>query len=135
MCIRDRLDSVYPIVWMDAIHYKVTDERGCAVTRAIYNVLSIDREGHKELLGIDVYKRQGTSRQPVRLPIQVLQCERLQPADGDDGEIDFSDGGDRYIAGQATPKDVYKRQHYRLHGLPRSHVHPLLCNEWHPSRL
>lgn len=25
------LDSVYPIVWMDAIHYKVTDERGCAV--------------------------------------------------------------------------------------------------------
>ena len=27
------LDSVYPIVWMDAIHYKVTDERGCAVTR------------------------------------------------------------------------------------------------------
>ncbi len=25
------LDSVYPIVWMDAIHYKVTDERGFAV--------------------------------------------------------------------------------------------------------
>lgn len=25
------LDAVYPIVWMDAIHYKVTDERGCAV--------------------------------------------------------------------------------------------------------
>ena len=22
----------------------------------------------------------------------------------DDGEIDFSDGGDRYIAGQATPR-------------------------------
>ena len=33
------LDSVYPIVWMDAIHYKATDERGCGVTRAIYNVL------------------------------------------------------------------------------------------------
>ncbi len=43
------LNSVYPIVWMDAIHYKVTDERGCAVTRAIYNVLGIDKEGHKEL--------------------------------------------------------------------------------------
>ena len=25
------LDLVYPIVWMDAIHYKVTDERGCPV--------------------------------------------------------------------------------------------------------
>jgi transposase-like protein len=35
-------DSVYPIVWMDAIHYKVTDERGYAVTRAIYNVFGID---------------------------------------------------------------------------------------------
>lgn len=41
------LDFVYPIVWMDAIHYKVTDERGCAVTRAIYNVLGIDRDVHK----------------------------------------------------------------------------------------
>ncbi len=44
------LDSVYPIVWMDAIHYKVTDERGCAVTRAIYNVLSIDREEQRSYL-------------------------------------------------------------------------------------
>ena len=34
----------------------------------------------------------GTSRQPVRLPVQVLQCERLQPADGDDG------------AGRPTPR-------------------------------
>lgn len=25
------LESVYPIVWMDAIHYKVTDERGCVL--------------------------------------------------------------------------------------------------------
>lgn len=36
------LDSVYSIVWMDAIHYKVTEEHGYAVTRAIYNVLGID---------------------------------------------------------------------------------------------
>jgi transposase-like protein len=33
------LEPVYPIAWMDAIHYKVTDERGYAATRAIYNVL------------------------------------------------------------------------------------------------
>lgn len=44
------LDDVYSIVWINAIHYKVTDERGCAVTRAIYNVLGIDKEGHKDLL-------------------------------------------------------------------------------------
>ena len=50
------LDPVYPIVWMDAIHYKVTDERGYAVTRAIYNVLGIDSEGHKDLLGMYISK-------------------------------------------------------------------------------
>src|SRR3712207_8818992 len=55
------LDSVYPIVWMDAIHYKVTDERGCAVTRAIYNVLGIDREGHKELLGMYISRNEGAN--------------------------------------------------------------------------
>ena len=49
------LDPVYPIVWMDAIHYKVTDERGCAVTPTIYNVLGIDKEGHKNVLGMYVY--------------------------------------------------------------------------------
>lgn len=32
------LDSVYPIVFMDAIHYKVMDDRGQSVSRAIYNV-------------------------------------------------------------------------------------------------
>ena len=43
------LDYIYPIVWMDAIHYKVMDERGCAITRAIYNVLAIDKDGRKDV--------------------------------------------------------------------------------------
>lgn len=55
------LDSVYFIVWMDAIHYKVTDERGCFVTRAIYYVLGIDREGHKELLGMYISSNEGAN--------------------------------------------------------------------------
>ena len=55
------LDSVYPIVWMDAIHYKVTDERGCAVSRAVYNVLGINRDGHKELLGMYISKNEGAN--------------------------------------------------------------------------
>lgn len=45
------LESVYPIVWMDAIHYKVMDESGRSVSRAIYNVLGIDKEGRKDVLG------------------------------------------------------------------------------------
>ena len=32
-------DPVYAICWPDAIHYKVKDETGRAVSRAIYNVL------------------------------------------------------------------------------------------------
>ena len=55
------LDSVYPIVWMDAIHYKVMDDRGCAVTRAIYNVLALDSEGHKDLLGMYISKNEGAN--------------------------------------------------------------------------
>lgn len=51
----------YPIVWMDAIHYKVMDEHGCVVTRAIYNVLGIDREGHKELLGMYISRNEGVN--------------------------------------------------------------------------
>lgn len=55
------LDAVYPIVWLDAIHYKVTDERGCAVTRAIYNVLGVDKEGNKDLLGMYISKNEGAN--------------------------------------------------------------------------
>lgn len=55
------LDYIYPIVWMDAIHYKVMDERGCAVTRAIYNVLAIDKDGRKDLLGMYISKNEGAN--------------------------------------------------------------------------
>ena len=53
------LDSVYPIVWMDAIHYKVMDDSGRAVSRAIYNVLGIDKDGHKDVLGMYISKSEG----------------------------------------------------------------------------
>src|SRR5574344_1790661 len=46
------LEPVYAICWLDAIHYKVKDDSGRAVTRAIYNVLGINKDGHKYLLGM-----------------------------------------------------------------------------------
>ena len=46
---------------MDAIHYKVMDERGCAITRAIYNVLAIDKDGRKDLLGMYISKNEGAN--------------------------------------------------------------------------
>ena len=55
------LDVVYAICWLDAIHYKVKDDTGRAVTRAVYNVLGINKEGHKELLGMYVAKSEGAN--------------------------------------------------------------------------
>ena len=55
------LESVYAICWLDAIHYKVKDDSGRAVTRAIYNVLGINKDGHKELLGMYVAKSEGAN--------------------------------------------------------------------------
>lgn len=45
------LESVYPVVWMDAMHYKVR-ENGKVITKAIYNVLGVTLDGQKEVLGI-----------------------------------------------------------------------------------
>ena len=55
------LDAVYAICRLDAIHYKVKDESGRAVTRAIYNVLGVNKKGHKELLGMYVAKSEGAN--------------------------------------------------------------------------
>lgn len=46
---------------MDAIHYKVMDDSGRAVSRAIYNVLGIDKDGHKDVLGIYISKSEGAN--------------------------------------------------------------------------
>ena len=45
------VDALYPIVYLDAIHFKVR-ENGRVVSKAMYNVLAIRVDGHKELLGL-----------------------------------------------------------------------------------
>lgn len=45
------LDSVYPIVFMDAIHYKVWQD-GKIVNKAAYVCMGINMEGYKDILGI-----------------------------------------------------------------------------------
>lgn len=55
------LEPVYPIVWLDAIHYKVMDDKKRPVCRAIYNVLGINRDGYKELLGMYISKSEGAN--------------------------------------------------------------------------
>jgi putative transposase len=53
------LENVYPIVWLDAMYYKVKDESGHVVTRCLYNVLGINLEGRKHLLGMYVSESEG----------------------------------------------------------------------------
>lgn len=54
------LESMYAIVWLDAMHYKVKDG-GKAVSRAVYNVLAINKDGRKELIGMYVSESEGAN--------------------------------------------------------------------------
>ena len=55
------LDAVYAICGLAAIHYQVKDESGRAVTRAIYNVFGVGKDGYKELLGMYVARSEGAN--------------------------------------------------------------------------
>jgi putative transposase len=54
------LEPLYCIVWMDAMYYKVRED-GRAVTRCIYNILGINREGRKEVLRAYVSDSEGAN--------------------------------------------------------------------------
>lgn len=54
------LESLYTIVWLDAMHYKVRDE-GRVVSRAVYNVLAINKEGKKDLIGMYISESEGAN--------------------------------------------------------------------------
>jgi transposase-like protein len=52
------LEAIYPIVWLDAIHYKIK-ENGRYVSKAIYTILGLNIEGKKELLGLYLSDQEG----------------------------------------------------------------------------
>jgi len=54
------LDSVYPFVWLDAIHYKVKDN-GRYVSKAVYTVLALKVDGRKEVLGLYLSESEGAN--------------------------------------------------------------------------
>ena len=54
------LDEVYCIVWLDAMHYKVKED-GRVTSRAVYNILGINTEGRKELLGMYISESEGAN--------------------------------------------------------------------------
>jgi len=54
------LDTLYPFIWLDAIHYKMK-ENGRYVSKAIYTVLGVNIEGRKELLGLYISESEGAN--------------------------------------------------------------------------
>jgi transposase-like protein len=56
------LDAIYPIVWLDAIHYKVKDkDTGVYRHQAVYTILAVNTEGHKELIGLYLSESEGAA--------------------------------------------------------------------------
>ena len=45
------LETIYPFVWLDAIHYKIKDG-GKYVSKAVYTVLGMGIDGKKDILGL-----------------------------------------------------------------------------------
>jgi putative transposase len=54
------LESLYCIVWLDAMFYKVKEE-GRTQTRCVYNILGINKDGRKEVLGMYVSQSEGAN--------------------------------------------------------------------------
>ena len=52
------LESIYPIVWLDAIHYKIK-ENGRYISKAVYTILGLNIDGKKELLGLYLSDQEG----------------------------------------------------------------------------
>jgi len=54
------LQSHYPFLWLDAIHYKVKED-GRYVQKAVYTVLGLTLEGKKEILGLYISETEGAN--------------------------------------------------------------------------
>lgn len=54
------LESVYCIVWLDAMHYKVRVD-GKIQHKALYNILAVNKDGKKEILGMYISESEGAN--------------------------------------------------------------------------
>ena len=54
------LEAIYPVVWLDAIHYKVRED-GRILTKAVYCILGVNLSGKKGLLGMYLAERESAS--------------------------------------------------------------------------
>jgi len=54
------LASIYPIVWLDAIHYKVRED-GKVVAKSVHTILGVKLDGRKEVLGLYISEHEGAN--------------------------------------------------------------------------
>lgn len=54
------LESIYPFVWLDAIHYKIK-ENGRYISKAVYTILGVGLNGKKEILGLYLSENEGAN--------------------------------------------------------------------------
>jgi len=54
------LETIYPVVWLDAIHYKIR-ENGKVTNKAVYTILGVNLEGRKEVLGLYISENEGAN--------------------------------------------------------------------------
>lgn len=54
------LEALYPIVWLDAINYKIR-ENGKVASKAVYTILGVNLEGRKEVLGLYLSEHEGAN--------------------------------------------------------------------------
>lgn len=71
------LEAVYPFVFLDAVHYKVRED-GRVVNKAVYVIIGINREGHKEVLGMYLGLAGGESAKFWLQVLTDLQSRGLQ---------------------------------------------------------
>lgn len=69
------LDAVYPIVFLDAMHFKIREE-GKVVSKAIYSILGVNKYGIKEIIGIYLSESEG-----ARFWLGVLNDLRVRGVD------------------------------------------------------
>jgi transposase-like protein len=54
------LEAIYPILFMDGMYFKVR-ENGRVITKVMYNILGINQEGYKDILGFYVAESEGAN--------------------------------------------------------------------------
>lgn len=55
------LEGIYPIVFFDAIHYKVRDDSKKVISKAAYTCLGVELSGRKDLLGLWIGEAEGAN--------------------------------------------------------------------------